>query len=413
MVPKKFNPHPYPYHHELEVTITNITNEGMGVARDNGWVIFIPHVVLNEKIRCRIFRNHKNYSDADLIEVLTPSPQRIPPPCPSFGQCGGCQYQHMTMEAQLELKRQQVSELLLRLAHIDHPVEPVIPSPQLWNYRSKITPHYPSAHSSVPHEQTPIGFLRQGTRNQVIDIPNCLIAKDELNIAFQNKRQHFYQSPRQNPNGATWLFRAAQNGVLTDPKALAIEKVLGNELEFLAGDFFQNNPYLLDSFVQYSIDAAKSSGAKYLIDAYCGSGLFALCAAPHFEKVIGIEISESAVQQATRNAAKNKLDHCQFLAADASQLFQLTQLPAGSDTAVIIDPPRAGCSESFLNQLFTYSPRSVVYISCKPATQMRDLTHFIQAGYTLQKVQPIDLFPQTKHLECVITLTRSPVLSTP
>ena len=142
-----------------------------------------------------------------------------------------------------------------------------------------------------------------------------------------------------------------------------------------------------------------------MVDAYCGSGLFALGAAPAFERVAGIEISASAVDFATANAAANGIGHAVFRAGSAEAIFAGLEFPP-DETAVIIDPPRKGCDEVFLRQLFVYGPRRVVYVSCDPATQMRDLKHFLAAGYALTTVQPFDLFPQTRHLECVVTLVK-------
>ncbi|MFZ4765944.1 MAG: class I SAM-dependent RNA methyltransferase, partial [Roseimicrobium sp.] len=158
-------------------------------------------------------------------------------------------------------------------------------------------------------------------------------------------------------------------------------------------------------FVQHVGREAMASGAQYLLDAYCGSGLFALCCAKYFTHVTGVEISESAVAKAQHNAQANGITNAAFMAASAEHLFAKVKHSA-AETAVIIDPPRAGCGEGFLQQLFAYGPRAVVYVSCNPATQMRDLTLFMEAGYELLKVQPFDLFPQTRHLECVMTLAK-------
>jgi tRNA/tmRNA/rRNA uracil-C5-methylase (TrmA/RlmC/RlmD family) len=206
--------------------------------------------------------------------------------------------------------------------------------------------------------------------------------------------------------GATLLLREAGGEVTTDYDAIVTESVGDLKLRFLARDFFQNNPFILPAFTQYVRAQAAGSGARFLVDAYCGSGLFALTAAPAFEAVTGIELSASSITFARENAAANGIANATFQAGDASGIFQgLTFPPA--DTAVIIDPPRKGCDETFLTQLFAFGPRAVVYVSCDPATQMRDLGHFLTAGYTLSAVQPFDLFPQTRHLECVLTLVRT------
>jgi 23S rRNA (uracil1939-C5)-methyltransferase/tRNA (uracil-5-)-methyltransferase len=141
------------------------------------------------------------------------------------------------------------------------------------------------------------------------------------------------------------------------------------------------------------------------VDAYCGSGLFALTAAPSFERVAGVEISESSVKFARENAQANGIQNATFQAGDAAAIFQGLDFPS-TESVVVIDPPRKGCEPSFLTQLFAFGPRAVVYVSCDPATQMRDLAHFLSAGYELVAAQPFDLFPQTRHLECVLTLRR-------
>jgi len=400
--PRKFNPHPFAYHQELDVRIENLTNEGAGVARVDGWVIFIPFTLAGELVKCRVFRNHKNYSEADLIEVLEPAPNRVTPTCALFGQCGGCQYQHLAYAEQLQSKQRQVAELLKHMAKIEHPVREVIPSPVEYGYRSKITPHF---HRPKSGGIGAIGFLRARTRNAMVDVEHCPIAMPELNEQLAAVRERARANSDTFKNGATLLMRAAANGVLTRNDEIAIEDVDGVRFEFQAGDFFQNNPFILPKFVRHAIDEAKATGAKHLVDAYCGSGLFAISAARDFEQVIGVEISESAVKKAAHNAELNSLANCRFIAADAQHVFK--DVPhAGADTVVLIDPPRAGCSPEFLQQLFAFGPKGVVYVSCNPATQMRDLVLFTEAGYKLGTVQPFDLFPQTKHLECVMTLSR-------
>jgi tRNA/tmRNA/rRNA uracil-C5-methylase (TrmA/RlmC/RlmD family) len=366
-----------------------------------GWFL-CPLRWLGERVRCRVFRNSKNYSEADLMEVLEPSPHRLEPVCPLFGTCGGCQYQNFAYPEQLKLKRRQVAELLTRMARVEHEVEPVIPSPVEYAYRSKITPHFQKPRDGGIGE---IGFLRCGSRQALVDVAHCPIAMPELNAALTEARAAVHAAAATYKNGATVLLRVASGQVLKRPDELAVETVLGMRFEFQAGDFFQNNPFILPQFVEYVLNEARATGAAHLLDAYCGSGLFGICAAPHFREVTGVEISETAVAKARHNAELNKLSNCQFTAADAQQIFaDVTQ--SGADTVVIIDPPRAGCSAGFLEQLQAFGPQGIVYVSCNPATQMRDLALLDAAGYELRRVQPFDLFPQTRHLECVMTLVK-------
>jgi len=408
---KKSNDLPFAYHAELELEIATLTNLGSGLGRvalpgetEAKWVVMVPFALPGERVRVRVFRNHKNFSEADLVAVLAPSPTRVAPRCPLFGRCGGCQYQHLAYADQLAWKQRQVAELLLHLAGVEFPVAPVIASPREFGYRSKITPHFQGPRDDRP---MPIGFLRQGTRFDIVDVPHCPIATPAINERLTAVRADVLARRATYVRGATLLFREASGVVTTDFDAIITETVGDLKLRFLARDFFQNNPFILPAFTGYVRAQAAASGARFLVDAYCGSGLFALTAAPSFERVAGIEISESSVAFARENAAANHVANATFRAGDAAAIFAGLDFPA-ADTAVIIDPPRKGCDAGFLAQLFAFGPRAVVYVSCDPATQMRDLKEFLAAGYVLAAVQPFDLFPQTRHLECVITLNRGP-----
>ncbi len=471
--PRGFRPFPFPYHAEIEVRIETLTNMGQGLARvelveveaapgesesgwgdgpegggdgqpqggiegedgeesarrmRSGWVVLAPFALPGERVRVRIYRNQRNFSEADLVEVIESSPERVAPRCPLFGACGGCQYQHLAYDAQLHWKRRQVAELLRHMAGVEYPVNAVIGSPREYGYRSKITPHFARPKDADNGQVGAIGFLRSGTRSQIVDVPRCEIATDAVNAALETVRANVRRDPRRFKRGATLLLREDADGrVATDPRAEMVSAVAearggardraaagrgANEpasaaaewrFTHLAGDFFQNNPSILAAFVEYIVGEAAGSGARYMVDAYCGSGLFAVAAAGRFEAVAGVEISATAVEQARRNAAANGVANARFLAASAEAIFAGVRFPA-RDTVVVIDPPRAGCSDEFLRQLVTCAPRCCVYVSCNPATQMRDLRHFLAAGYSVTAVQPFDLFPQTKHLECVLTL---------
>lgn len=420
--PKKFNDRPFPYHHELELLVEALTNLGSGVARvrldtesagggrtpgspatqGEGWVVFVPFALPGERVRARIFRNHANYSEADLVEVIEPSPDRIVPRCPLFGACGGCQYQNLAYPAQLEWKRRHVAELLQRLARIDAPVNPVIPSPREFAYRSKLTPHF-----QKPRDEGPmaVGFLRAGSRFAMVDVPYCPIATDAINTRLAAVRADVVARRSEYTNGATILLREAREGVITDPGTEITEEVEGVVLRFLGRDFFQNNPFILPAFTRHVREQAAAGGVRFLVDAYCGSGLFALTAARAFEAVAGVEVSPTAVERARANAAGNGIANARFIPGDAAAIFSGLEF-APRDTAVVIDPPRKGCDAPFLQQLLGFGPARIVYVSCDPATQMRDLSVLVPGGYSIEVVQPFDLFPQTRHLECVITLAR-------
>lgn len=400
--PRKFKAEPYEWHEIIDLEIEALSNLGAGIAKPDGWVVFVPFTLPGEKVQARVWRNESNCSHADLVEILEPSPDRIDPLCPHFGTCGGCQYQHLPYEKQLEWKTRQVRELLSHMVGIEVEVQPALPSPLEWGYRSKITPHF---QRPKPGEDFPIGFLEFNRRTRLVDISHCPIAMDEINEALPGIRGEVKSRASDYKKGATLLLRATEGRVETDHRSPVSEKVGDLTFHFLAGDFFQNNPFILEAFTGHAAEQGSGPGQKYLLDAYCGSGLFSLSLARNFEKVVGIELSESSADWARRNALTNGIENASFVAASAENLFSDITFPPG-ETSVVIDPPRKGCSQDFLQQLFAFGPSRVVYVSCNPATQMRDLKHFLENNYTVHCIQPFDLFPQTRHLECVITLVR-------
>jgi tRNA/tmRNA/rRNA uracil-C5-methylase (TrmA/RlmC/RlmD family) len=401
--PKKFVPTPFAYHQEIEITIDALTNLGSGVGRIDGWVVFVPFSLPGEVVTARVFRNDKNCSHADLVAVLSPSPDRIAPACPLFGECGGCQYQHLTYDKQLAWKTRQVGELMKHMAAIQFPVNDCLSSAQTWNYRSKITPHFEKAKDG---ELGPIGFLAFGRRSTLIDVPQCPIAMDTINRELPAIREGLRARANSFKRGATVLLRATEDRVETDFKAVATDQVGDLKFQFLAGDFFQNNPFILPAFTGYVAKQAAAGGARFLVDAYCGSGLFSLTLAKHFQQVAGVEVSETSCEWARKNARANHIENATFLTASAEAIFAQIAFPA-AETAVVIDPPRKGCTPEFIEQLIRFGPARVVYVSCDPATQVRDLKQLSEGGYRLEDVQPFDLFPHTRHLECVMTLVKS------
>ena len=403
--PKNFVPEPFDYHQEVEVTVESLTNLGMGVARVDGWVVMVPFVIPGERVRARIFRNFPNYSDADLVEVLEASPDRVEPQCALYQACGGCQYQHIAYQRQLREKTQQVEALMHKLGEIDHPVELAHGSPKVYHYRSKITPHYerPAKDGSQP-----IGFVRYGRRNQIIDVEQCPIATEAINQALPQAREQARREggKKRRQRGGTLLLRNVLEGVVTDPKQIVSERVGALTFQFKAGEFFQNNPYILPEMVEYVTAEAALGGARYLVDAYCGVGLFALSMADAFDLVAGVEVSEPAVRWAQANAKISGVRNTRFVIGKAEAIFNGLKF-SGAETAVVIDPPRKGCDESFRQQLMQFGPQRIVYVSCDPATQARDLKEFIAAGYAITRIQPFDLFPHTRHIENVVSLTRT------
>ena len=397
--PRNFNPVPFVYRQIVELEIDDLTNLGSGVGRIDGWVVMVPFAIGGERVKARVYKNHKNFSEADLVEVVRASPQRVEPKCPLFGTCGGCQYQHLSYESQLEWKQKQVGELMKRIGGINFEVSPTHRSPIQYGYRSKLTPHYERPRG----DKMPVGFIMQGRRNAIVDVPQCPIASPAINAALPAARERIKSSnPRR---GGTILLRDCGGRVCQNNNAIESERIGEFTFQFCAGEFFQNNPHILPELVEYAVSQAE--GAENLVDAYCGVGVFAISASRRFKRVAGVEISAKSIECANANAKINSAHNCEFIAGKAETIFDgVAKKFSGTETAMIIDPPRAGCDDVFLSQLANFAPKKLVYVSCAPDTQARDLAKLSELGYEITRLQPFDLFPQTRHIENVATLSR-------
>jgi tRNA/tmRNA/rRNA uracil-C5-methylase (TrmA/RlmC/RlmD family) len=401
--PPKFNDKPFAYHQEITLEVVTLTNLGVGLGRVDGWVVMVPYALPGEMVRARVFRNRANFSEADLVEVLQPSPARRMSECPLFGTCGGCQYQHLAYEEQLLWKQRQVGEVLARLGGLEGAeVRPTHPSPKQYHYRTKLTPHYEPPYKG----EFPIGFLRTGSRRALVDVPQCPIATEAVNAALPAVRGELTARADKLKRGGTLLLREADEGVVTDPTREIGTSIGDTKFRFTAGDFFQNNPFTLPELVDYALSEALAGGARFLLDIYCGVGVFALCGRNKFERCLGVEVNAYAVQRAKQNAVLNQAANCEFAIGAAEAIFATTKFPAKA-VAAIIDPPRAGCSEAFLQQLIAYGPARLVYVSCDPATQARDVKILSAGGYRFLHAQPFDFFPQTRHIESVVTMEKA------
>jgi 23S rRNA (uracil1939-C5)-methyltransferase/tRNA (uracil-5-)-methyltransferase len=473
VVPTKFKPYPFSYHTELVVRIESLTNLGFGIARveldddDNlqrkegniishkenneghddddvaainkkkKWVIFVPNVIPDELVKVRIYRNFASYSDADLLQIIEPSLDRIDPICSLATVCGGCQYQHISISKQRQMKTLQVQELFEKLGGLsptDFPaVLDTIGTNEIYGYRSKITPHYdaPLKKKTQPKECTigPIGFKEKAS-HRIVDVPHCFIATSTINNALQEIRNNIREQAqlgllKKPTKGATLLLRDSNNGdvVETNHTAYVLTTVNNLTFRFQAGNFFQNNPYMLPIMVDLVVNAAtqvsRTTGQTmtHLIDCYCGSGLFCIASSSKFNVCVGIEVNEKAIEEARYNALLNGIHNCDFVAASAEAIFmskEPVRIAGDGDgvellvadfprerTVVVLDPPRKGCSEEFMAQLHDFQPARVVYMSCDPSTQARDAKLLLSYGYEIVSIQPFDLFPQTRHIECL------------
>jgi 23S rRNA (uracil1939-C5)-methyltransferase len=362
----------------VRVTIDDIAFGGEGVGRVNDFVVFVPFVAQGETVEAEWTEVKKRFGRARLRQVLQPSSDRVAPACRYFGECGGCQYQHLAYPAQLRIKHKQACELFQRIGGIDPArVDPIIPCPEPYGYRNRIMIR---SQWDKFKQGLNIGFLRSDNR-LVVDIEECKIAEPALNEEIRRVRLN--PPPK---GGIKVVLRVAAEG-----------------WEVPRDSFFQNNFYLLPKLVATVGARLRDSGSRFLIDAYCGVGFFSIELGGLMEEFAGVEVDTAAIQAARRNAQARGRNNGQFLAGGAEELLprMLGRFEAGSST-VILDPPRTGCPAEMLQALRKTGPRQVLYVSCHPATLARDL-NVLCAGnvFEVTKIVPLDMFPQTQHMECV------------
>ena len=363
------------------VTIDDIAFGGEGVARVKDFVIFVPFVVVGEEVEVEIIEVKRKFARARLLRVLRPASERVAPPCAYFGQCGGCQYQHIDYAAQLRLKHKQISDLFQRIGGLANTaIEPVIPCPRPYGYRNRIMIR--SQWDKVKKGLN-IGFIRHDNR-LVVDIEECKVAEPALSEQIKHVRAH---PP---PKGGLKV----------------VLRIAPEDWDVPRDSFFQNNFFLLPALVEAVRERVRESGVRHLVDAYCGVGFFAIELADLVESFAGIEIDLMAIRAARGNAAKRGRNNGEFVSGDvATMLPELLRKFSAAETSIILDPPRTGCSQASLELLRQTRPRQILYVSCHPATLARDLNVLLQEGvYELLKVIPLDMFPQTQHIECVADL---------
>ena len=365
----------------LSLAIHDLAFGGEGVARHEGFVIFVPFVAVGETVEAELTEVKKQFARARLLRVLQPSPERVEPQCRYFGLCGGCQYQHLAYPAQLEFKRKQVADLFQRLGGFDPAVvAPVVSCPQPYGYRNRLMVR---SQWNKPRQALDIGFIRHDC-GLVVDVETCAIAEPVLNEQLQHVRAH---PP---PKG----------GIKMVLRAMPDDWVVPQD------SFFQTNFHLLPRLVETVRDALRGSGVRFLLDVYCGVGFFGISLADQVKKFLGVEYDQMAIRAAKQNMARQGRTNGDFVTGNAEELLPgLLQCYPAPETAVVLDPPRTGCPRSALELLREVRPAQIIYISCHPATLARDLNVLCADGvFELKKMTPLDMFPQTQHVECVADL---------
>jgi len=424
-----------------ELLIETLAFGGRGIGHLDGKAVFVPLTAPGDLVRCRLTRDKLRYAEAQLEKLLSPGPDRCPPHCPVFGQCGGCQWQHLSYPAQVSWKQRILHEILIRQAGLESvELAEFAASADPFNYRSRVQLKVHAAPNGVA-----VGFFRTGS-HFVIDIEQCPIADPRLNQLIPWIRELVSAAPRPDripqvdagvgDDGAlrlvvhlaadfprTWhrqvTHLAEQAGY-----ALFLQQGRKQTLERLAGDpnlqVWVDNPRLTLSYgpggfaqvhaeqnrrlVAEVLKAARLTGSERVLDLYCGMGNFSLPLARHCYSLLGIEDYAPSIAMARENASRNNITNASFHARPAESIAE-GQPPDGPIDLVLLDPPRSGAA-ALIKPLLELLPKTILYLSCDPMTQARDLRPLLHGGYRLRYARGFDLFPQTYHIESFVVLDR-------
>lgn len=369
----------------LTVEIDDIAFGGEGVGRVDEFVVFVPFVMVEETVEVEVTEVRKNFARAKLVRVIRASPERVEPVCLHFGTCGGCQYQHLRYEAQLRVKHKQVADLFQRIGGFEPAVVmPVVPCPQPYGYRNRIMIR---SQWNKPEQRLNIGFVRWDC-GLVEDVFECKIAEPALNDQIRHVRAH--PPPK---GGIKVVLRIPPDGWEVPPDS-----------------FFQNNFFLLPKLVEVVRGTLRDAGTRHLVDLYCGVGFFGIELADAVEAFIGVEYDAQAIKAARKNAAARHLTNGEFIGGKVEEVLpDLLAKLSPEATAVLVDPPRKGIARANLEFLRALRPARIIYVSCHPATMARDLNVLCGGSvFELVRVTPLDMFPQTQHVECVADVRRIP-----
>ena len=437
---------------ELELTIDALAFGGAGVARTEGYVVFVSGALPGDRVRAVIGKRKRAYAEARAIEILEPSPDRIAP----VADHPGAPWQVLSYERQLEVKQAQVQDALRRIGKLDaFALEPIIPAVSHWRYRNKLEYSFGTDASG----ELVCGFHAPGRWDEIVHITDCLLASEPANAARdqivswcraqgltaydrrsgegllrnlvvrEGRRTNALQVRLVTGPGALdrdSLIRAGQglDGLLWTRVDSVAETTQGGETELLAGSdrfedvlggmrfeisagaFFQTNTEMAERLYQLAIEYAAPVGFERIYDLYCGIGTIGLLMSPRVAEVWGLELVPEAISDAIANARANEVDNAHFFAGDVRLALRELTERAGRPDVLVVDPPRAGLSQKVVRRIIEAAPSRIVYVSCNPTTLAPNAAQLVEAGYELVRVRPVDMFPQTPHIECVAELVR-------
>ncbi len=384
----------------LEVEIERLVPGGAGLAHAHGRTLFVTLAAPSDKLRVRVERVRGAVAFAALVEILTPGPARIEPPCPYFGRCGGCDFQQLTYAAQLAAKVEIIRDCLRRIARLDPPAEIAItPAPDAWHYRSRARWQHDAA-------QQRFGYYELAS-HRVCDVAACPVVLPEVQTTLTRLRTRMSAATLP-PDANEFQAVAGDDGVsLTPPvdeadKQERVRIIAGERYHFDADCFFQINHALLAPLVNHALGDAHGPTA---VDLYCGVGLFTLPLARRFTHVTAIEANPRACAYARRNLADAQLANARVHSALVGQWLTRHAAQHAPVALVLLDPPRAGAEPEAIRGILALRPQRIAYVSCDPATLARDLRSLLDGGYALNSLAAFDMFPQTHHVETVAQLT--------
>lgn len=368
-------------------------------AKHEGDLLTVFGGIPGEEVVAQIGTRHRK-KFAQVVEVLKPSPYRVAAPCGYFGQCTGCQWQHISYEHQLELKRQHIQETLTQIAGLGATkVSPTVPASDPYRYRN---------HARFTVRGGNLGFVNRFTR-RFVRIDQCLLMHPWINGALNELQERSEETTqlaiRFGENTGSWLIQPTLTRTdipLTTGQSHYEEGLFGRKFRIASPSFFQVNTRQTEHLIQLILDRLNLTGHETVVDAYAGVGTISVLLAPYASRVIAIEESSSAVRDAKENAYG--LSNVEFFQAKTEiALGQFVDAP----DALVLDPPRSGCHYDVLAAVKRLQPNRIVYVSCNPESLSRDLRELCPDPYQVDGVQPIDMFPQTHHVECVVTLSLS------
>jgi 23S rRNA (uracil1939-C5)-methyltransferase len=437
---------------ELELTVDSLAHGGNGVARLDGYVVFVAGALPGDRVRAVVGKSKRAYAEARAVEVLEPSPDRIAP----RADHPGAPWQVLAYERQLEVKAEQVGDALRRIGKLDgFEQDPIVPALQQWRYRNKLEYSF----GTGPDGTLVCGFHAPGRFDEIVPLDDCLLASERGNAAREQalnwaREQGLSAWDRREGRGllrnlvvregrrtgelqirlvtspgaidanslaaavdCDGLFWTQTAGLGESTQGGDTQLVAGSErlrerlgeLEFLISSdaFFQTNTEMAEVLYGAAVELAALRGHERVFDLYCGIGTIALSLATRARAVVGVEIVEPAVADAIDNARRNEITNAQFFAGDIRLAMRELVERTGRPDVCVIDPPRAGLSQKVVRRLVEAAPKRIVYVSCNPTTLAPNAAQLSEAGYTLRRVRPVDMFPQTPHIECVALLERN------